>query len=195
MVAKKKPVAKKAPVKKKAVAKKKPVAKKKAAPRRPAPAKKAVVKVETENKEKHPAMQGAIAFFSRPANQARFCDLLSTGTGKAGACKVMKITPQTYQSYVRRDPEFALAVSQALEDSAEPVLSKMRSQAIEGDTASARIFLDHTIKKDAAEVNHLHMITVDPELMNDIGTLEQILLARTSAGAIEDAEVLELTEG
>ena len=142
-----------------------------------------------------PAMQGSIAFFSRPANQARFCDLLRTGIGKGDACRAMKIAPATFQNYRRRDPEFALAVSEAIEESAEPVLRKMMDQALEGDTASARIFLDHTIKKEASETNINHMITVDPELMNDIGTLEQILLARTGAGAIEDAEVLEITEG
>ena len=175
------------------------VKKKAAVKKKPAAAKKAVVKKVPVKEKEYAAKQGTIAFFSRPANQARFCDLLRTGIGKGDACRAMKITAQTFQGYRRRDPEFAADVAAAIEESAEPVLRKMRDQALEGDTASARIFLDHTIKKEASEVNHNHMLTVDPEMLDSIEGLEQILLARTTAGALEhndfvEAEVLELEQ-
>ena len=135
-------------------------------------------------------MHGSIAFFSRPANRARFCDLIRTGSTRQEACATLGIVYETYRRYRANNPDFAKMVADATDDAAEPVLQTMRTLGIQGDTAAARVYLTHTLvpERKTQQHEHIHRHEVTVEQLESVQQLEQVLLDRQLEEAPEEEE-------
>jgi transposase-like protein len=121
--------------------------------------------------------------FTNPEFRGRFLEHVSlTGKSVAGACRHFGISPNSYQAYCRKNPDFRLDYEEARAASADHLLQVMREQGEMGDVASAALFLKHVAppKQQRVEVQHEHKheLSVAPETILTINQLQAQLEQR-----------------
>lgn len=141
-----------------------------------------------------------------PAFRTRLLDLIRVGQGRNEAAVTVGITPATFARWYKDDMEFRAEVEQALDQSTEPVLARMREMAIDGDVTAAKIYLSHVAPAPRADKEKKqiveHTINLGPSLeqAKSIAEFQAMLTERAALRALEaakdarDASALDVRE-
>lgn len=144
---------------------------------------------------------GAPAVFDQPGKWETLIELVRSGMGGYEAAEAMGHSWRTLNRFMKANPEareeFAIAKREAREEPAMRFLKKqMEDDELEPMVrqGAADKLIRHSQKDMEAVVRHEHVVTADPEALDDIKSFRDMIASRRAAEPVIDVESTEVTQ-
>jgi predicted phage-related endonuclease len=113
-----------------------------------------------------------------PDIRYQYLELIAQGKGRFSAAKVLGISNDTVRRRLEKDTEFRSAVEAAEEQSYEPVNETMRTKALDGSVAAARLVRDTSVRRlreHSVKVDHAHKLELGEGLTDNLDKITRLI--------------------